>query len=262
MSARQVETSVARSAEGRPRSGQEERAPVELARRIAELERSNAELEAFAHIASHELQEPVRKIAAFAELLRAQGTLSGRSAELVERMSGAAARMARIVNGLLEYSRRGQDPVPAKLDLSALLGALLRELGPRLEGASVALAAPLPSAWADERLTRSILRQLVENALKFRRPDAPARVTVRGEVRGGSVEVSVEDEGIGFEQGDAERIFKPFNRLHHWSEYEGSGIGLAQARRLARRQDGELRAEAVPGRGARFILSLPSGEGR
>jgi signal transduction histidine kinase len=245
-----------------------------------QLKQSNRELQDFASIASHDLQEPLRKVQAFGERLneRYAPALGEEGRDYIERMQSAAARMQQMIEDLLAYSRvttRAQALEP--VDLSEILGEVLSDLEIRLErtGGRVEAGA-LPSVEADPMQMRQLLQNLVGNALKFHRPDAPPVVRVyaqdhrketpdRGDGKShpsppsnSHVRIVVEDNGIGFDEKRLEEMFKPFHRLHGRSEYEGSGMGLAICRKIAERHGGSIQAQSKPGQGARFIVTLPA----
>ena len=258
---------------------QRKRAEEEQARWAAELERSNRELEQFAYIASHDLQEPLRKIRMFGDRLEAKcaGQLDDIGRECVERMQAAAARMQGLIDGLLTLSRvttRGQQFVP--VDLAQIAREVLSDLEDRVQraGAQVEIG-PLPTLQADPLQMRQLLQNLIGNALKFRRVDAPPRVKLSGRYVHGRHErraggetadercrILVEDNGIGFDPKHADRIFGLFQRLHPRDVYEGTGVGLAICRRIVERHGGTISARSTPGEGSTFEVVLPVFHGK
>ncbi len=230
------------------------------------LEASRQELQEFVYIASHDLQEPLRKILSFADLLCADcgDVLPENGRAYVERMQDAAQRMTVLLRDLLVFSRVQTRPQPfERLDLNAVVSDVLADLETLLRetGATVDVG-PLPTIEADAAQMRQLFHQLIGNALKFHREDAPPRVEVSAEEAcgEGAVEtcrIVVRDEGIGFDEQYAERIFAPFQRLHGRGVYPGSGMGLPICRRIAERHRGTLGAEGAPGRGATFVVTLP-----
>ena len=244
-----------------------------ISRKAAELARSNAELEQFAYVASHDLQEPLRKIQAFGDRLKSKCDVvdlkDGR--DYLERMLRAAARMQTLINDLLTFSRvisTNQPFVPVNLEI--LTREVLSDLEVRIEQtkASVELH-DLPTIDADPTQMRQLLQNLISNALKFNKPDQRPRVEVSATVRKvpfsgmeGAPEaeecvLKVKDNGIGFEERYMDKIFAVFQRLHGRAEYEGTGVGLAVCRRITDRHGGMIEAESQLGEGATFIVTLP-----
>lgn len=238
----------------------------ELKAREAALRRSNQELESFASIASHDLQEPLRKIEAFGDRLkqRYQAALGEDGQMYVERMQSAVKRMRALINDLLDYSRVTTKARPfAPVSLSEVLAGVLSDLQMRIESSGGEIVVgPLPTIDADATQIRQLFQNLIANALKFHRPGVPPRVEITavatvsaaGEPR---VEIRVDDNGIGFDMKYAERIFGIFQRLHTRAEYEGTGIGLATCRKIVERHGGTITARSAPGEGATFIIELP-----
>lgn len=238
-----------------------------LAQKAAELTRSNAELEQFAFVASHDLQEPLRKIQAFGDRLKAKCAemLPADARDYLERMQRASARMRTLIDDLLAFSRviRSGEPF-VKVDLVQTAREVVGDLELRIEksGGRVELGE-LPSIEADPTQMRQLLLNLIGNALKFQVPGTPPVVKVQASSStSGSGELfwelSVQDNGIGFEEQYAEKIFAVFQRLHGRDEYEGTGIGLAVCRRIADRHGGQIVAKSQPGKGATFIVRLPA----
>lgn len=243
-----------------------------VAERTAELARSNAELEQFAYAASHDLQEPLRKIQAFGDRLQAKckECLDPEGHDYLTRMQGAARRMSGLINDLLTYSRVTTQAQPFR---SVHLGEVVRDVLSALEltveqSRAQVLVGDLPTVEADATQMHQLLQNLVSNALKFQRPGVPPVVQITGrvlpvadpeapETLRDMAEITVEDSGIGFDPKFAERIFGVFQRLHSREEYAGSGIGLALCRKIASRHGGSIEAEGVPGQGARFTVRLP-----
>ncbi len=227
-----------------------------------ELERSNAALEEFASIASHDLQEPLRKILAFGERLETSAgpVLHGEARGYLDRMLGAAARMRTLISDLLTYSQvtvRSQPFVPTDLagtarEVVADLEAVIADAAGRVE------IGELPVIDADPMQMRQLLQNLVANALKYRHADRPPVVRISSSGPDAAhCAIAVADNGIGFNPEYTERIFKMFERLHGRSRYDGSGIGLAICRRIAERHGGTITATSSPGQGATFTVTLP-----
>lgn len=233
---------------------------------LTDLDARNRELQDFAFIASHDLQEPLRKIRAFSDRIqqRHASQLGDEARDYLERTSQAATRMQTLIDDLLAYSRvsaRGRPFVP--VDLGKLLAAVRDDLEARIESSGGCVeAGPLPTVDGDPTQLRQLLQNLVANALKFRSPErAPVvRVTAAAATQDhvAGWELRVEDNGIGFEPRYADKVFAPFQRLHGRHEYEGTGIGLAIVRRIVERHRGAVRAEGRPGQGACFVVWLPA----
>jgi len=243
----------------------------------AKLERRNRALRDFAYIASHDLQEPLRKIRSFSSLVLDDyaEAVDDTGQHYLERMHDAAERMSTLINDLLVYSRittRAQPFEP--VDLERIAENVRTDLDLQIEDVkgTVEIGA-LPTVDADPTQIRQLLQNLIGNGLKFHQPDVPPRVEVRGTVEPASEELhqsgrldascskvcrlTVADNGIGFEESHADRIFTPFKRLHGRSEYEGTGMGLAICRRIVERHGGDITVESTPGEGATFTVLLP-----
>lgn len=227
----------------------------------ARLQRSNRELQDFAYIASHDLQEPLRKIQAFGDRLKMRygAVLDEQGKDYLERMQGAAGRMRELLEGLLDFSRITTNARPfQRVDLAAVARQVLVDLEVRIDEtrAQVELGE-LPTIDADPLQMRQLLQNLVGNALKFHEPGKPPVVRISAVVRDdGRCELSVADEGIGFDEKHLDKIFAVFQRLHGRA-YEGSGVGLAICRKIAGRHGGDISARSAPGKGATFVVTLP-----
>lgn len=234
----------------------------EIREKSEALARSNAELELYAYAASHDLSAPLSRILSFGGLLqdRVKGKLDPAELDLLARIRRSAAAALKLVSDMLTLSRVGRDPLPYEtVDLGALLGEVRSELAVEIGRAGARIeAGRLPSLRAHAIPLHNLLLNLLSNAIKFRSPERPCVVRVESRRDGAVVEVTVSDNGIGFDQAYAEKIFQPFLRLHTSSEYEGSGIGLAICRRVAQRYGGSLAAAAEEGKGAVFTLRLPA----
>ena len=243
------------------------RAEEALRASTVELERSNKELEHFASVAAHDLQEPLRKIQMFGDRLRAKSgdALGDEGRDSLERMQGAARRMSTLVSDLLTLSRvstQGQPYVP--VDLSEVASEVLSDQETRIEEKEATVdLGELPTIEADPTQMRQLLQNLIGNALKFSRPGEPPIVTVKARVLEASRQqpetclFTVEDNGIGFDEKNVDRIFTMFQRLHGRNEFEGTGVGLAICRRIVERHGGDITADSEPGRGSKFIVKLP-----
>ncbi len=227
-----------------------------------ELERSNAALDEYATVTSHDLQEPLRKIISFGERLeRSMGdTLTGDAKHSLERMLNAAARMRTLVQDVLAYSQVTTRIQPfAATDLSWVAREVIGDLESSIaeSGALIDVGA-LPVIQADALQMRRLLTNLLSNAIKYRRPGVSPIVRLRYENDGpDACRIAVADNGIGFEAKYAERIFEMFKRLHGRREYDGSGIGLAICRKIVERHGGTIAATSTAGEGATFTITLP-----
>jgi signal transduction histidine kinase len=221
---------------------------------LARLRESNAELERFAAVAAHDLQEPLRKIIGFGDLLlqRAGSTLDEESRGYLSRMVESTRRMAALVEDLLILSRVESDRRPFQpVDLNEVLGAAAADR----EGEIVIEAPPLPTIMGDPVQMHRLFLNLISNAIKFRAASEP-RMEFAATDRGGWVEISASDNGQGFPPEMAERIFQPHERLHG-RKYEGTGLGLSICRRIVERHGGTIVADGRPGEGAIFRIRLP-----
>jgi two-component system, NtrC family, sensor kinase len=248
-----------------------QRAEAGLKVTLARLEQSNKELQDFAHVASHDLQEPLRKVQAFGDRLKSKcmDILGAEGRDYLERMQNAAARMSTLINDLLVFSRvttKAQPFVP--VDLAVVTREVLSDLEVRIEqtGGRVEVR-DLPTLDADPVQMRQLLQNLIGNALKFHRKDVPPIVQISGELVNGTpgavlrCRLVVEDNGIGIEEKYVDRLFNVFQRLHTRTEYEGTGIGLAVCRKIAERHGGTVLVESRPGEGSRFVVTLPARQG-
>ena len=233
-----------------------------LADQRRELQRSNAALDEYASVASHDLQEPLRKILTFGDRLNASAgsSLEGDSRQHLERMLSAAARMRTLINDLLQYSQLTSKIQPFT---STDLGGIAREVIADLETAVAEAGGrvevgELPTIDADAVQMRQLLQNLLGNALKYRRMDKPPIVRISSSSLSPQLcTIIVADNGIGFNEEHAERIFRMFERLHGRAQYDGSGIGLAICRKIVERHGGTIAATSSAGQGATFTVTLP-----
>jgi signal transduction histidine kinase len=250
-----------------------QRSHEELKIYAGRLERSNKELEDFASVASHDLQEPLRKVQAFSDRLRSRcgAAIDDQGRDYLDRIQKAAGRMQTLINDLLTYARvttKAQPFVP--VDFAAATRDVVTDLEARIEQVRGRIElGDLPTLDADPLQVRQLMQNLIGNALKYHRPETPPVVKVyslsRPVDRSASLDsptdercvLLVEDNGIGFEPIYADRIFTIFQRLHSRTEYEGTGVGLAVCRKIVERHGGTITARSAPGEGSTFTVNLP-----
>ena len=230
--------------------------------RAVELARSNADLEQFAYVASHDLQEPLRMVANYTELLgrRYEGQLDADADEYIRFAVDGVRRMERLIKGLLAYSRAGGAPLAVSdVDLNLVSRQAVTNLQQAIEESQAQVVVePLPHVQGDANQLLQVFQNLLGNAIKFRRDGEPPRICVRalGGKGADPVTVSVSDNGIGISPEHAERIFVIFQRLHSRAEYPGTGIGLAICKRIVERHGGRIWAQPAPGGGTEFRFTL------
>jgi PAS domain S-box-containing protein len=240
----------------------------------AQLERSNRELQDFAYVASHDLQEPLRKIVVFGERLKEKSgeTLGADSRDYLERMQKAASRMQTLINDLLAFSRVTSKARPFKpVNLDEIAREVVNDLEGRIEQVKGRVElGKFPVIEAEELQMRQLLQNLIGNALKFSKPEGTPVVKVEAQMiwypppqagPGAPAQelcrLTVSDNGIGFDEKYLDRIFNVFQRLHTRNEYEGTGMGLAIARKIVLYHGGDITAKSKPGEGTTFIVTLP-----
>lgn len=225
------------------------------------LEKSNRELQDFASIAAHDLQEPLRKIQTFGDrlLTRYGAELSTEPRDYLERMLSSARRMRRLIDDLLTYSRVTTRAQPfVAMDLNQIVRDVLSDLELRIEQTRGKVeTGQLPTVQADPSQIHQLLLNLLSNALKFHKPGEPPEVRISATTELGRCILSIKDNGIGFDEKYLDRIFTIFQRLHGRQEYEGTGVGLAVCRRIVERHGGSITARSRPGHGAEFRVELP-----
>jgi signal transduction histidine kinase len=235
-------------------------AEEELARKAEELTRSNADLEQFAYIASHDLQEPLRMVAAYTQLIseRYRDKLDENADKFIGYACEGALRMQTLIQDLLAFSRVGRVGVTAvSVNCEAVMADVLLTLGPAIrESGATVTHSTLPVVWADPSQMTQVFQNLIGNALKFRGTDPPV-VSVQAEKAGQDWLFSVSDNGIGIPPESVEDIFVVFQRLHTRAEYSGNGIGLAVCKKIVERNGGKIWVVATPGGGSTFKFTLP-----
>jgi signal transduction histidine kinase len=233
--------------------------------RTAELARSNADLQQFAYVASHDLQEPLRMVSSYLQLIeqRYKDKLDADGAEFMGYAVDGAKRMQMMIQDLLIFSRVESRGTPFQLvNCEAVLEQALANLQvPIEESQAVITHDPLPAVMADATQIVQLFQNLIGNAIKFRRQEPP-QVHISAQAKGKEWEFSVRDNGIGIDPQYAERIFVIFQRLHTKAEYSGSGIGLAICKRIVERHGGKIWVESQPGQGATFYFTIPKKGGK
>lgn len=238
--------------------------------RTAELRRRNEELQNFTFAASHDLQEPLRKIQTFSDLIASKFSheISEQGRDYLRRMHETAARMRDVLQSLMKYSRLTAEPESfERVDLNEVAGEVISDMNMRIRqiGASVEIA-DLPEIEADAAQMRLLLQNLLDNALEYTREGEQTKVKIysncSGMPKNGECKIYVEDNGIGFEEKYLELIFKPYNRLHGKNEYGGVGMGLAICAKVVEHHQGKITAKSTPGQGSTFIVTLPVSQAR
>lgn len=231
---------------------------------VDQLVRSNSELERFAYVASHDLQEPLRSVSSYAQLLarRYKGRLDDDADTFIGFMVAGAQRMHALINDLLAYSRvqtRGENFRRVETE-RALEAALLNLAQAIAHSGAMLCIGTLPAVTGDEIQLVQVLQNLIGNALKFAKPGRRPRLTIDAVARDGGWEFAVADDGIGIAPENHQRIFELFQRLHTTTEYPGTGIGLALCKRILERHGGRIWVESQPGEGAVFRFTLKAAE--
>jgi light-regulated signal transduction histidine kinase (bacteriophytochrome) len=248
----------------------------DLQQNISLLNKTNQELEQFAYVASHDLQEPLRKISTFSDRLQMKysGELPPDATQLIERMVSAVSRMRVLINDLLIFSRAGRITPESitPVDMNEILQEVISDLEVTLEEKNVLVKYDqLPVIEGSGTSFHQLFQNLLANSIKFASPERRLEINIRHRIGTGKelgigkenrwkdtfCRISLEDNGIGFDQAHADRIFLIFQRLHGISEYSGTGIGLAICKKIVDSHNGFIQAQGVPGKGATFIVILP-----
>jgi PAS domain S-box-containing protein len=228
---------------------------------VEKLARSNEELERFAYVASHDLQEPLRMVASFTQLLakRYSGRLDETADRYINYAVDGAKRMQQLIADLLAYSRVNNKEIDLRqIDCAAVVLDAMRNLEVAIKESGAAIDwDPLPALWADQEQLTLLFQNLLANAIKFRRKDECPRIHVSAVDSGAEWTISVRDNGIGIDARHAERVFQIFQRLHTRQEYPGTGIGLAVCKKVVERHGGKLWVESEPGAGSTFRFTIP-----
>jgi signal transduction histidine kinase len=234
----------------------------QLAKRAAELEAANKELESFSYSVSHDLRAPLRHIAGYAELLQRQASasLDEKARRYMAMILEASKRMGDLIDDLLGFSRIGRaEARKAAVSLDQLVREVIAELRQDTKDRQIEWTiGALPVCYGDRSMLKVVLANLLSNAVKFTRPRSPAKIEIGwADVKDNQIEVFVRDNGAGFEMQYVNKLFGVFQRLHRVDEFEGTGIGLATVQRIIHRHGGEVRAEGAVDQGATFYFSLP-----
>ncbi|MGI8892423.1 MAG: sensor histidine kinase, partial [Bacteroidia bacterium] len=254
---------------------EQKKAQRELNYKAKELQRSNEELQSFAYAASHDLQEPLRKIISFGDRLNMnyQDQLGETGGDYISRMQNAALRMQQLIDNLLTYTRLSyQPPDLEEIDVNFIVAEVLADMEELInETGAVIEVDDLPRLPVNPIQMRQLFQNLISNALKFRQADVKPYISIRSKIAIGSeieepndfhhrkkfCRIYINDNGIGFENKYAEKIFFIFQRLHGQQEYRGTGIGLAICKKIAEAHDGLISAYSQPGEGSTFVVTLP-----
>lgn len=234
----------------------------DLESRAELLQAANEELEAFSYSVSHDLRNPLARILGFAELIKNNPStpLAEKERQHVERICEAATQMAALIDDLLRFSHAAHAALRMEeVELNGLVAEAIAELEQEIRGRNIVWKRPaLPVVSADESLLKQVFVNLISNALKYTRPRDPAEIEINsiGESSDEWI-LFVRDNGVGFDPQQVTRLFRAFQRLHDKKQFEGTGVGLANVRRIILRHGGKVWAEAKPGAGAVFYLSLP-----
>jgi light-regulated signal transduction histidine kinase (bacteriophytochrome) len=243
---------------------EEKRLIASLQERAAELARSNAELEQFAYVASHDLQEPLRMVSSYTQLFarRYSGELDEKAQKYIHYIVDGSNRMQQLIEDLLQYSRVGRRGEPfALVEGREIIDRALQNLQIAIQHSGAAIEyGELPQIKADRTQTIQLFQNLLGNAIKYRGERSP-QIRIDLEDRGDCWQFCITDNGIGIEPKYAERIFLIFQRLHTREEYSGTGIGLAICKRIVERHGGSIWVESELGRGARFYFTLSKNPG-
>lgn len=237
-------------------------AEVALMQKTIELGRSNAELEQFAYVASHDLQEPLRMVSSYVQLFekRYRGLVDEQADKYIHYAVEGARRMQLLIGGLLEYSRMGRHDVePSEMSAEVPLDQALSNLRAAIDEAAVLVSHdPMPQVLVDPAPLAQVFQNLIGNAIKFRRRDVPAKIHVSVDSSASPYVFSVRDNGIGIAPEYAERVFVIFQRLHTRAEYPGTGIGLSICKKVLERHGGRIWVASTLGEGATFHFTLPA----
>jgi signal transduction histidine kinase len=226
------------------------------------LARANTQLERFAHMASHDLKEPLTTITGFAQLIERDDSLSDKHRQCLRFISESAARMHRLIDDLLAFSKASSASAPAeRVDVEELLAQVEADLAASIRASGAQITHdPLPAVRGRPGLLAQVLQNLLSNAIKFGSPERPPEIHIRAERDGAYWSFEVRDNGIGIEPQYLERVFEMFYRLHRHERHEGTGLGLAFVRKVVEHHGGEVGVESTPGVGTTFRFTLPAAD--
>lgn len=227
--------------------------------RTVELERKNKELEQFAYVASHDLQEPLRTTSSFIEIFKEKymGKMDEETDTMLTYISQANDRMKVLIKDLLDYSRIGRKPVIEDVNCNEIIDDVLADLSVNInESKTTILTEKLPFVKGYPTELKQLFQNLVSNSIKFRREGIDPEIRISAERYNGHWQFAVADNGIGIEENDSERIFVIFQRLHTRSEYDGSGIGLSHCKKIVELHGGNIWVKSIPGEGSVFYFTI------
>lgn len=229
-------------------------------KRITELILINKELEQFAYIASHDLQEPLRTVSNYVHIFEEAylPLLDDNAHKYLHSLNGATKRMSVLINSLLDFSRLGQNKKPSHVDCGKLIEDVIADLETTIQASGAIIdVGDMPQLNVCEIEMRQVFQNLIINAIKFRKKDTKPLIKIRSEKSGNSLKFSVNDMGIGIAPVHFKNIFDFFKRLHNQEEFEGSGIGLANCKKIIQSQNGEIWVECTPEQGTTFYFIIP-----
>jgi light-regulated signal transduction histidine kinase (bacteriophytochrome) len=219
-----------------------------------------SELEQFSYVSNHDLQEPLRSLIQFAQLIKENytGKLDKEGNKYIDFITNSAARMKELVKDLLEYSLLGKEGVKTTIDCNKIVGIVLDDLGVSINGSDAKITVQeLPTLNGYETELRLLFQNLITNSIKYQKKGEVPEINISAESHDKEWLFSIRDNGIGIDQKHFEKIFIIFQRLHNRSEYEGTGIGLAHCKKIVELHGGRIWVESSPGKGSTFLFTIP-----